>query len=463
MTTTVNRRCRLAEVVLPDFGMPSSEPLLPASIYRDRMERLRSAMEERGYDHIVVWADREHSANIAYLTGFDPRFEEAALVVGTSSDPAILVGNECYGLAEAAPLTMRLVRFQDLSLPGQPRSESRPLSEILSDEGIGPAGRVGVVGWKTYSSRRSMEAPAFLIDELRRSTGPAGLVENACDVLIDPIDGLRVTNEVEQLAAFEWAACHTSSSVRRVLTGLRLGMTERDCAQLLMWNGSPLSCHLMLTAGPKARYGLFSPGDRPLERGDPFTIAFGIWGALNCRAGFLVEDSTELPEGAGDYVDRLVAPYFAAVADWYGALHVGQTGGELQAVVDRHLGDSFFGVTLNPGHQLHLDEWVNSPVFPGSRIELRSGTALQCDIIPATGTPYFTTNIEDGVALADESLRAEVSTAYPDAWSRIQARRHFMIETLGIDLHPDVLPFSNLAAFLPPLLLRSDTAMTFAH
>ncbi|MGZ4806833.1 MAG: aminopeptidase P family N-terminal domain-containing protein, partial [Ilumatobacteraceae bacterium] len=163
------------------------------------------------------------------------------------------------------------------------------------------------------------------------------------------------------------------------------------------------------------------------------------------------------------YVDRLVAPYFAAVADWYGALHVGQTGGELQAVVDRHLGDSFFGVTLNPGHQLHLDEWVNSPVFPGSRIELRSGTALQCDIIPATGTPYFTTNIEDGVALADESLRAEVSTAYPDAWSRIQARRHFMIETLGIDLHPDVLPFSNLAAFLPPLLLRSDTAMTFAH
>ncbi|MGZ7036248.1 MAG: aminopeptidase P family N-terminal domain-containing protein, partial [Ilumatobacteraceae bacterium] len=207
MTTTVNRRCRLAEVVLPDFGMPSSEPLLPASIYRDRMERLRSAMEVRGYDHIVVWADREHSANIAYLTGFDPRFEEAALVVGTSSDPAILVGNECYGLAEAAPLTMRLVRFQDLSLPGQPRSESRPLPEILSDEGIGPAGRVGVVGWKTYSSRRSMEAPAFLIDELRRATGSAGLVENACDLLIDPIDGLRVTNEVEQLAAFEWAAC----------------------------------------------------------------------------------------------------------------------------------------------------------------------------------------------------------------------------------------------------------------
>jgi hypothetical protein len=239
-------------------------------------------------------------------------------------------------------------------------------------------------------------------------------------------------------------------------------MTERDCARLLAWNGAPLSCHLMLTAGPRAALGLLSPGDRSIVRGDPFTIAYGIWGALNCRAGFLVEGADELPDGINDYVERLVAPYFQAVAEWYGALHVGQVGGELQRVVDRHLGDPFFGVHLNPGHQLHLDEWVNSPVFPGSRIELRSGMALQCDIIPATGTPYFTTNIEDGVALADESLRGELAAKYPTAWGRIQARRRFMADALGIDLHPDVLPFSNLAAHLTPFLLRPDRAMTLA-
>jgi Creatinase/Prolidase N-terminal domain len=456
-------RARLAEVALPDFGMPMTEPLLPASIYRDRLDRLRSGMVASGYDHLVVWGDREHSANIAYLTGFDPRFEEAVLIVGAAGDPAILLGNECYGLAAVAPLPLRPLRFQDLSLPGQPRDSSRPLPEIFSDEGIGRGSQVGVVGWKTYPSRSTIEAPAFLVDELRQATGPAGLVENASNLLIDPADGLRVINEVEQLAAFEWAACQTSAGVSAVLTGLRPGMTERDCVQLLRWNGTPLSCHLMLTAGPRARYGLLSPGDRPIERGDPFTVAFGIWGALNCRAGFVVEDPSELPDGTHDYVEHLVAPYFAAVADWYGALHVGQVGGELQAIIDRHLGDSFFGVSLNPGHQLHLDEWVNSPVFPGSRIELRSGMALQCDIIPATGTPYFTTNIEDGVALADEPLRAEFAAAYPTAWVRVQARRRFMTETLGIDLHPDVLPFSNLAACLRPLLLRVDMAMTVAR
>jgi hypothetical protein len=347
-----------------------------------------------------------------------------------------------------------------MSLPAQPRDASAPLRTILGDEGIGTGRRVGVVGWKTYASRETLEVPAFVVDELRRMTGATGTVENAADLLIDPAGGLRVVNEVEQLAAFEWAACQTSNGVRRVLTELRPGMTERECARLLEWNGAPLSCHLMLTAGDRARLGLLSPGDRPIERGDPFTIAFGIWGALNCRAGFVVEDASELDAGIRDYVERLVAPYFEAVAEWYGALHGGQVGGELQRIADEHLGDPFFGVKLNPGHQLHLDEWVNSPVYPGSQVELRSGMALQCDIIPATGTPYFTTNIEDGVALADESLRSELQAAYPAAWARIQARRRFMAEALGIDLHPDVLPFSNLAAFLPPFLLRPDRAMT---
>ena len=53
------------------------------------------------------------------------------------------------------------------------------------------------------------------------------------------------------------------------------------------------------------------------ERGDPFTVAFGVWGALDCRAGFVVEDATELPASIADYAERLVAPYFEAVAAWY--------------------------------------------------------------------------------------------------------------------------------------------------
>ena len=453
---------RLAEIDLPDFGADDERPEIPAGTYAARVSRLRERADEHGYDRVVVYADREHSANLAYLSGFDPRFEEAILVLGPAGLPAVLVGNECYGLAGAAPLPMRRALFQELSLPGQPRDGSRPLAEILGDEGVGSGCRVGVIGWKTYPRPEMMDAPAYLVDELRRLAGASGRVENATGLLIDAADGLRVINEADQLAAFEHASCHTSDGVRRVLHGLRPGMREREAVRLFEWNGTPLSCHLMLTAGPRATFGLPSPGDRPIQRGDRFTMAFGVWGALTCRAGFVVEDAAELPDGVGNYVERLVGPYFEAVAEWYSALRVGQTGGALRAIIDRRLGDPFFGISLNPGHQIGLDEWVNSPISPGSQVELRSGMALQVDIIPATGTDYFTTNIEDGVALADASLRAELRAGHPGAWRRIEARRRFMEGALGITLHPDVLPFSNLAAALPPFLLRPDRVMTLA-
>lgn len=450
---------RFAEVALPDFGMPEEAPPLPPALFRDRLDRLRSRGDDTGYDVLVVYADREHSANLAWLTGFDPRFEEAMLVVGASAEPAVLVGNECLGIAGSAPLPMRRHLFQDFSLPSQPRDRSRSLAEILAEEGVGATSRVGVVGWKESLDRGRIEVPAYIVDELRRMTS-AGVVENAGHLLTDAADGLRVINEVEQLAWFEHAACFTSNGVKRLILGLEPGLREREAVELLGWNGAPLSCHLMLTSGERASFGLLSPGDRQIERGDRFTVAFGIWGALNCRAGFLVEDAAELAEPIRDYVDRLVAPYFGAIAEWYGALRIGQTGGELFEIVDRRLGDPFFGLFLNPGHQLSLDEWVNSPIARGSTIELRSGMAFQVDVIPATGTDYFTTNIEDGVALADEGMRAEFAQRYPAAWERIGSRRRFMAEALGIELHPDVLPFSNIPAWLPPFLLGPDRAMT---
>jgi hypothetical protein len=452
-------RARLAPLELPDFGMPGAMPEIPAATYAARLQLLRERMEVRGITRLVVYADREHSANLSFLSGFDPRFEEALLIVGPAGEPAVLAGNESLGMAGAAPLPMRQHLFQDFSLPSQPRNRSRPLAEILAGEGIEPGARVGVVGWKTYAHRWMSDVPAYIVDELRGLAGPSGSVENVTDLLIDAAHGLRVINEVDQLAFMEWSACQTSEGVKRLVFGLPVGSTEQEAVALLGWNGMPLSCHLMLSAGPRATLGLLSPTDRRIEVGDRFTTAFGIWGALNCRAGFVVEDETQLPQSARDYVHRLVAPYFEAIAEWYGALRIGQTGGALHEIISRRLGDPFFGIFLNPGHQIHLDEWVNSPIWPGSPVELASGMAMQVDVIPATGTEYFTTNIEDGIAFADESLRREIAESYPEAWLRIEARRSFMRDSLGIELHPDVLPFSNIPAYLTPYLLAPDRAM----
>ncbi len=452
-------KARLAAVELPDFGMPAEMPTLPDEVYANRLRAARQRAQDRGLDAMVIYADREHSANLSHLSGFDPRFEEAILFVAGDGDPLLITGIECVGMAEAAPLTMRIELHADLSLQGMPRPVGRTLPEILAAEGIGQGARVGVVGWKAQADPSWLEVPAFLADALRAAVGTGGSVENAGALFSSPVDGLRTSNEVEQLASFEYAACHTSEGVKRLLFGLRVGMTEQQAVGLLQWPGAPLSCHLMLSSGPRATMGLLSPSDRVIEHGDRFTTAYGLWGALDCRAGFVVEDASQLPVAISDYVERLVAPYFQAIAEWLEALHVGQTGGTLRAIIDRRLGDPFFGVRLTPGHLIGLDEWLHSPMAPGSEIELRSGMVLQLDVIPATGGEYFTTNIESPFALADEALRDDVATRFPQMWARMMARRAFMRDSLGIDLHPDVLPLSNLPAYLAPFLLRPDRAM----
>jgi hypothetical protein len=92
-------------------------------------------------------------------------------------------------------------------------------------------------------------------------------------------------------------------------------------------------------------------------------------------------------------------------------------------------------------------------------VVLTSGMALQLDIIPATGTAYHTTNIEDGIALADEAARDDLAARYPGLWQRVTTRRTFMAEVLGIRLRPDVLPLSDLAGYLPPYWLSPHLAM----
>ena len=453
-------QARLENVELPDFGLPTAMPVVPPALYAGRLQRVREQAAARGYDALVVYADREHSANLAWLSGFDPRFEEAIFVLRPAGEPLLLTGIECVGMGRQAPLPMRVELAPDLSLPGMPRPPGRPLADILATEDIGPGARIGIAGWKALADRSWLETPAFLVDALRSAVGGDGLIENAGDLFSDPESGLRAVNEPVQLAAMEYAACHTSEGIKRLLFGLRPGMTEQDAVRLLQWPGAPLSCHLMLASGPRATLGLLSPTDRTIERGDRFTVAYGLWGALDCRAGFVVADAGDLPSGIGDYVEKLVAPYFEAVATWLEALRVGQTGGALQAIIDEQLADPFFGIFLTPGHLISLEEWLHSPIGPGSATELRSGMVLESDVIPATGTEYFTTNMESPFALADETLRAALAADFPEMWARIGSRRSFMRDGLGIDLHPDVLPFSNLPAYLVPFLLRPDRAMT---
>ena len=459
----------LRHVALPDFGSPAEQPTLPAELHKRRFARFVDRARELGLDAVMVYADREHSANLSYLSGFDPRFEEALLIASFRGDPVILTGPENQGFARAAAIDAGVILYPPFGLLGQDRSKTPPLADLMRAQGLAPGQVVGLVGWKYFTAaeaaapEQQFEIPSYLVDTVRQIVGAAGRVINATSLLMHASNGMRAVNEIEQLAAFEFAACHSSDAVRRVVTGVRPGMREFEAAQLLAPIGLPLSCHTMLSTGSRAALGLGSPSSRVIEAGDPITVAYGVWGALNCRAGWMVAEAGGLPEGVGDYIDRLAAPYFVAVAEWYENIGIGVAGGALADIVARRLGDPFFGVFLNPGHLIHQDEWMNSPIYAGSSECLMSGQALQADIIPATGTAYFTSNVEDGFALLDEAGRAAFAERFPNAWQRVRHRRDFMASAIGIRLRPEVLPFSNMPAYLTPFFLAPETALVIAR
>jgi hypothetical protein len=138
-------RVELARVPAPSFGAPAT----PVVVGADELDRLVDALHARsGTDWVIVHADREHAANLAFLTGFDPRFEEAALVLGPEGRRVLLVGNEGGAYARIAPLATEVVLAQSFSLMGQDRTRAPRLDALLRTIGIGEGARVGLVGWK---------------------------------------------------------------------------------------------------------------------------------------------------------------------------------------------------------------------------------------------------------------------------------------------------------------------------
>ena len=466
----------LRDCPLPTVEIPATPPPgLTADVYRARIAELCGRARAEGIDVLVVWADREHAANMSYLSGFDPRFEEALLLIHTAGTrpPRLLVGNECLGFTPDPAIGIEVELWQDFSLMGQPRDNSRTLSEILAAEGTHAGAHIGCIGWKTYSpgligaaghrtTPQAIDLPAFIVDLLRELSGDSGSVVNSTHLLMNVEDGLRLINEPEQIRLFEYAACVSSSGIMSLLRHVHVGAREDDLERELDSRGLTLSCHRMVGFGEKARRGLSSASSNVARQGDALTTAFGVAGALTCRAGAVASGPNEMSTEVRNFYERFFSNYFEVVRAWYAAVHLGATGGEVFAAAEAVRDPSLYDFALNPGHYLHLDEWVNSPFAKNNDVPLRSGMAIQVDIIPVSKGPFCYVNLEDGVVIADESLRAQLRQLDSSMMQRVDRRRSYMINVLGYELDECILPLGNTSGWLAPYTTNLSTALTYS-
>ncbi|WP_395540799.1 hypothetical protein [Neotabrizicola sp. sgz301269] len=447
---------RLMRMDWPEGGTPDLPPGFTLAEAEARLAATRVAMTARGHAALVVYGDREHAANLHWLTGFDPRFEEAVLVIGPDA-AHLLAGNECLAWTEVSPLVqaghVRPVHCASLSLPSQPRGGAR-LSDLLAP--LVPRGaRIGVAGWKWFGPDEvddpatALDVPAFLADPLRARAGRA---ENATDLFQHPGHGLRARIGAADIARLEFANHMAAAALKRMVFAFREGMTDFAAIEAARIGGLPLGCHATFATGARAHLGLSGPSGERLELGQPVSFNIAHWGANICRAGWLARGAEDLPVAAGDYFEAFVLPYLAAMSDWCGLMRPGVAGGAVWARMQEILPYETFGISLNPGHLIGLEEWVSSPIYEGSDISLASGMAMQMDVIPGH-TIYGSTRMEDGYVLADDDLRAELTARFPNVARRIEVRARFMRDQIGMDVPDTLLPLADTCGILAPWLL----------
>jgi hypothetical protein len=463
----VIRKHRLIDIEYPEFG--GGTPPVPAALeeFEARIQAALEAVKRAGLTHLVVYGDREHYANLMYLTNYDPRFEEALLILSDKREPLMLAGNEGMGYLPVSPQVragkFRTERYQPLSLISQPRNDTRTLDEIFADEGIGAGSKVGCAGWKYFEDRTGqinphlLEIPAYMVDALRKLAGHENVV-NATAMFMHPETGLRAIVSPAEIAYFEYTNVLASEGMKRIFHGIRDGIIDHELMAMARFNGIPLGCHPLMVSGANGYASLSSPVGAALKTGDPFVSNICYYGSNICRAAWIARTADDLPENARDYVSAFAGRYFEVVCAWLTYLQPGVMGDEPYRFIHENLPDEQFGIFLNPGHLIHLDEWVSSPFFAGSAMKVRSGMAMQIDIIPSSPV-YKVANMEDGLIIADADLQQKLMVAYPDCYARCIRRREFMRKVLHIDVPDSVLPLSNIPSIVPPYLLSPNTVL----
>jgi hypothetical protein len=456
---------RIAHIPQPSIGLPRTRPSLPLARFVDRRAAAIEALAKAGLDILVIYGDREHGGDLHYLTGVDPRFEEGIFVLTRDGGATILLGNENLGYAPDPSLGIRVELYQELSPQGQFRHRPVQLADLLRGAGVEPGAKAGIAGAKDLRAgfiadpAKAFGVPSYLVDTIRALLGEENVV-NAQEFFVHPEHGLRSINTAHEIAEAEYASSFNSASVNRATEGLAVGARADQLAGSLFDGGIAHSVHFMVNFGLKTARGLSSPSDQRAELGDAYQIAQGLRGSLTCRSGMIARSIEDLDAETGPFYEAVMLSYFDTMLTWYQAIRIGATGGEVFAAADEARNPELFDFALNPGHTLGFEEWLNTPFDAGNPAKLRSGLLLQGDIIPAAKGPHIGVNIEDGLALADETLRHEISELYPEAQARIEQRRQYVREVIGIELDPAVLLLSNIPLWHAPYALDRSRALT---
>lgn len=452
-------------IILDKINPPKNEDgLSPIELTDETIKKRKEAvlrkMSQDGFDSIIIYADLEHGSNFEYLVGFLPRFEEALLVLHSNGKAFLALGNENLNKAEKARIKAEVIHIPHFSLPNQPMDTDKNIAELLKMTRVDKAKKIGLVGWKLFTSKIEnnqfmYDIPHYIVSALQGIV--SAKLTNATYMLIGE-NGVRTVNNANEFAHYEFGAALAGNCILNAIREIKEGVSEMEVASKLEMYGQRNSVVTIMSSGPRFVNANMYPGSNKIEKGDPISLTVGYKGGLQSRCGFAVNDESELPKGQEDYLEAVVKPYFNAVKTWLENIHVGMKGGELYDLIEKVLPKEKYGWSLCPGHLCADEEWLSSPIYANSNEVIRSGMLFQIDIIPSV-KGYNGISCESGIFIANEQLRRDIQRDYPEIWKRILKRRSYMIEELGIQISEEILPTSVAIAYCQPFLLDKNRAL----
>jgi len=458
----------IKETELPEVWHPKNMPLINEEEYEVRLKKLREFMYNKEFDFVVIYGDMGQFANINFFTGFNATMEEAMLVVGLDDNPFLILGNEMLDLSKNATYKkLNRLLFQTFSPTGQPYSTSIDLKKVFNEIGIKKDKKIGIIGNKFYyhykNSNKIFDLPYYIIETLIAITGK-NRIFNITYILSDCTIGFKNNLSSIDIAFMEYSAGLACYGINNILRNLRIGQNEVEASSLFKYTGEvPFFAPWGIAFGyPSSEIWDYSVPrhNSILKLGDTVHLAALLRGSCIAKVGIAVNNFKELNEINNGLIEILYEPYYSCLVRWYENIKIGITGGELYEKIRDFIENPDFDIFLkSAGHSIHYEEWVNTPLYKNSKINLHSGIAIQCDIFAQLKKLNAFTIVEDGIVLADDTLKLELRKNFPQLMNRFNNRRKFMKEQLGINLHESVLPLNDLQAVMYPYFLNVNYVM----
>lgn len=196
--------------------------------FRNRILRTQECMREEGLDFLLCYGNEAEPQFVRYYSDYWPSFETAGVLIPAEGEPALLIGPESGTYAadnSRIPTIYPLLAFRESSEPEYPGAKLETFLSVMQKmNGEKKCTRFGIAGYSLITK--------VIFDALAASLQEIGEVEIVkSDMLVSK---LRAVKTEDEIACMKEAYRISQAALKKVLDGIRVGMTENQIKGLAM-------------------------------------------------------------------------------------------------------------------------------------------------------------------------------------------------------------------------------------